>query len=129
MITKRASIASRSKDLFGKAVIPAAIISGLALKNIITHISREPKQRRMLDSIINDPQFKNIDKNTLTDWYATILHFAPSVADDRQTLVNLLRQISTFGSIDMQTVKLLTEIEKNHVSSDKDLTHWLDWVM
>ena len=117
------------RRLSGKAVIPAAIISGIALKNSLRELSRSPKCRQIFDSLANDPQFKDVDKNTLAEWYATIRHYAPSAAEDRQTAFNLLKQFATFGTIDIQTVKMLSEIEKNHTTADKNLAHWLDWMM
>ena len=55
---------------------------------------------------------KEVDRERLLEWYATIYHYAPKMSLDKVTVRELLQQFARFGRIDLQTLKTMAETEK-----------------
>lgn len=52
------------------------------------------------------------------EWYATIVHFAPTVSLDKNAVREILQGFARFGRVDLQTLKLLADTEKSMASDN-----------
>lgn len=98
------------------------VLTGAVIKQIIDKINNDANKKRIIEDIaLNDPTLKSIDKKKLMEWYATINYYAPTLANDKHTVSEVLRQFAMFGKIDINTLKMLADTEKSvsatHTSS------------
>ena len=56
------------KNVSGKAAIPAAILGGYAIKKLIDAVRQHPERRKVYERLVNDPEFKGIDRAKLLEW-------------------------------------------------------------
>lgn len=97
----------------GKYVGPI-LSGGLLLKSLYAKISNDIRRKSIIEDLsLNDPVLKNVGKAKLMEWYATIYHFSPKVSLDKTATADLLRNFASFNKVDMQSLKLLSETEKN----------------
>lgn len=90
------------------------VSGGLLLKTLYSRISNDIRRKSLLEDLaLNDPVLKKVDKNQLMEWYATIYHASPKISADKAVVRELLRNFAAYGKVDIQTVKLLSETEKN----------------
>ena len=92
------------------ALISGGIILGKALNSIKNDIRRKSL---IEDLYLNDPLLHEIDKAQLMEWYATIVHFAPTVSLDKNAVREVMHGFARFGRVDLQTLKMLADTEKN----------------
>ena len=105
----------------GKYVGPL-VSGGLLLKSLYAKISNDVRRKALIEDLrLNDPMLRKVDPAQLMEWYATIYHFSPKASLDKSAVRELLRSFVTFGKVDLQTLKLLTETEKNLTPKTKSL--------
>lgn len=89
------------------------IIAGYMLKQVIDKIKNDARKKRIIEDLsLNDPLLKEVDKQTLLQWYATMCYYAPTLANDKLTVTEILHTFARFGKIDFNTIKLLVDTEK-----------------
>lgn len=90
------------------------IASGFLLNRLKQKIQNNPRSRALIEDLIqNDPLIKEEDRDTVLQYYATIMNVAPSLALDKNAVRELLKQFIRFGKVDIQTLKILADTEKN----------------
>lgn len=92
------------------ALISGGIILGKALNSIKNDIRRKSL---IEDLYLNDTLLHEIDKAQLMEWYATIVHFAPTVSLDKNAVREVMHGFARFGRVDLQTLKMLADTEKS----------------
>ena len=67
-------------NLTGLSVAGAVVTGGVVLGKVINNIKNDIRRKSLLEDLhLNDPLLRDIDKAQLMEWYATIVHFAPTV--------------------------------------------------
>lgn len=98
-----------------KIPIAGALISGgIILGKALNSIKNDIRRKSLLEDLhLNDPLLHEIDKAQLMEWYATIVHFAPTVSLDKNAVREVMHGFARFGRVDLQTLKMLADTEKN----------------
>ena len=104
----------------GAAVLSGGVLAGSVLKSAYDAIRNNYKAKQVFESVANDPRLSKVDKGTLLEWFAAIYHYSPTAATDKATVKELLQQFATFGKVDLQTLKTLSEIEDKATGSRKN---------
>ena len=122
-IKKQAGAGELAKNLITAGDTAKAVMSiggllfgagGLAMKRIFDKINNDTRRKALIEDLANnDPLLKDIDKATVMQWYASIYRVAPSLSMDKSTVREVLHTFARFGRVDMQTLKMLSETEKN----------------
>lgn len=100
--------------LSGLSVVGAIVTGGLVIGKVINKIKNDIRRKSLLEDLrLNDPLLRDIDKAQLMEWYATIVHFAPTVSLDKNAVREILQGFARFGRIDLQTLKMLADTEKS----------------
>lgn len=100
--------------LSGLSVAGAVVTGGLVIGKVINKIKNDIRRKSLLEDLhLNDPLLRDIDKAQLMEWYATIVHFAPTVSLDKNAVREILQGFARFGRVDLQTLKLLADTEKS----------------
>lgn len=109
------SAANKLVRLAGPMKALSSIASGgLVLKMLYDKINNDVTRKAILEDLsLNDPILKNIPKPQLLEWYATIYKFSPRASSDKTAVREILQSFAKFGKVDMQTLKLLSDIEEN----------------
>lgn len=110
-------------NLTGLSVAGAVVTGGVVLGKVINNIKNDIRRKSLLEDLhLNDPLLRDIDKAQLMEWYATIVHFAPTVSLDKNAVREILQGFARFGRVDLQTLKLLADTEKSMASD-----HTVPW--
>lgn len=105
--------------LSGLSVAGAVVTGGLVIGKVINKIKNDIRRKSLLEDLhLNDPLLRDIDKAQLMEWYATIVHFAPTVSLDKNAVREILQGFARFGRVDLQTLKLLADTEKSMASDN-----------
>lgn len=100
--------------LSGLSVVGAIVTGGLVIGKVINKIKNDIRRKSLLEDLrLNDPLLRDIDKAQLMEWYATIVHFAPTVSLDKNAVREILQGFAHFGRVDLQTLKMLADTEKS----------------
>ena len=100
--------------LSGLSVVGAIVTGGLVIGKVINKIKNDIRRKSLLEDLrLNDPLLRDIDKALLMEWYATIVHFAPTVSLDKNAVREILQGFARFGRVDLQTLKMLADTEKS----------------
>lgn len=100
--------------LSGLSVVGAIVTGGLVISKVINKIKNDIRRKSLLEDLrLNDPLLRDIDKAQLMEWYATIVHFAPTVSLDKNAVREILQGFARFGRVDLQTLKMLADTEKS----------------
>lgn len=100
--------------LSGLSVVGAIVTGGLVIGKVINKIKNDIRRKSLLEDLrLNDQLLRDIDKAQLMEWYATIVHFAPTVSLDKNAVREILQGFARFGRIDLQTLKMLADTEKS----------------
>ena len=100
--------------LSGLSVVGAIVTGGLVIGKVINKIKNDIRRKSLLEDLrLNDPLLRDIDKAQLMEWYATIVHFAPTVSLDTNAVREILQGFARFGRVDLQTLKMLADTEKS----------------
>lgn len=103
------------------------VSGGLLLKSLYAKISNDVRRKALIEDLrLNDPVLQKVDQGQLMEWYATIYHFSPQTSLDKAAVRELLRGFATFGKVDMQTLKLLAETEKNLSPKPSSSSVWAE---
>lgn len=107
-------VESANRNL-GRLLTAGSLISGgIVLGKIYGKIQNDIQRKSILEDIhLNDPILKNVDKGTLLEWYATIVHFAPTFSLDKNAVREVLQNFARFGKVDIPTLNMLAATEKN----------------
>lgn len=96
------------------SVAGAAVTGSVVLGKVINKIKNDIRRKSLLEDLhLNDPLLHEIDKAQLMEWYATIVHFAPTVSLDKNAVREVMHGFARFGRVDLQTLKMLADTEKN----------------
>lgn len=112
----------RAFEVNGKtvAVATGVILSSYVIKSLISKVLNNAHCKAIIDDMkMNDPVLKNVDKATLLEWYATIYHFSPSYAKDKNAVRAMMLEFARHGKIDVAMLKTLTGMEKDVAASTK----------
>ena len=97
-----------------------SLISGFALAAKMRQLQNDTRRKAIIEDLCNtDPILKGADKKEILTYYATIYNMAPLVSLDKPTVRELLQNFIKFGRVDMQTIKTLTETEKNRAQNGR----------
>ena len=120
---KKASAGELAKNIISAGDTAKAVMSiggllfgagGLAMKRVFDKINNDTRRKALIEDLAaTDPLLKDIDKATVMQWYASIYRVAPTLSVDKSTVREVLHTFARFGRVDMQTLKLLSETEKN----------------
>lgn len=100
--------------LSGLSVVGAIVTGCLVIGKVINKIKNDIRRKSLLEDLrLNDPLLRDIDKAQLMEWYATIVHFAPTVSLDKNAVREILQGFARFGRVDLQTLKMLADTEKS----------------
>ena len=100
--------------LSGLSVVGAIVTGGLVIGKVINKIKNDIRRKSLLEDLrLNDPLLRDLDKAQLMEWYATIVHFAPTVSLDKNAVREILQGFARFGRVDLQTLKMLADTEKS----------------
>lgn len=100
--------------LSGLSVVGAIVTGGLVIGKVINKIKNDIRRKSLLEDLrLNDPLLRDIDKAQLMEWYATIVHCAPTVSLDKNAVREILQGFARFGRVDLQTLKMLADTEKS----------------
>ena len=122
MITKRGNVNASFGDALrrkapGLALIGSVATAHLAHKAYKQIMQNTRKKALIEDLLMTDPIIKNADKAEVMEYYALIDHMAPSISTEKPAVRELLQTFVRFGRVDMNTLKLLAETEKNKKQS------------
>lgn len=107
----------------GKMALPAmaAVAGTFVLKTILDKLKNDVRKKRIIEDLaLNDPLLKTVDKRQLYHWYATLCYYAPTLADDKLTVTEVLQNFARFGKVDFNTIKMLVESEKTVSDTTKN---------
>ena len=112
------------KSMLGKAPglsLIAAIATTTAISKAIRAIMNNTRKKALIeDLMISDPVIKNADKEQVLEYYALIDHIAPAISLEKPIVRELLQTFVRFGRVDMNSLKLLTETQKNYATAKKE---------
>ena len=126
MITKKAYIGQQLynsvRDQVGRSglgvpVIGTVVAGHIASKAIRAIQNNTRKKALIEDLMMTDPIIKNADKSEVLQYYAVIDSMSPSLALEKPAVKELLQTFVRFGRVDINTLKMLAETEKNKVQS------------
>ena len=102
---------AKVKSVFAPVGVLAG--AGMLISKACTRIQNDATRKNLLNDLhLNDPLLKEIPKDQLLEWYATIYHFAPKFSLDRGAVKETLEQFARFGRVDVNTLKMLADTEK-----------------
>lgn len=91
----------------------AAGISGTLLKTLINKIQNDMRRKAIIEDLATyDPILKNVDREQIKEWFATMYYYAPTMTADKNTVKEILTGFARFGKIDLSTLKTLAETEE-----------------
>ena len=126
-MAKTASMAGFVRAMGGKAMSNAVknvalgvtgavgltALSANLMSTIFNKISNDTRRKAIIEDLaLNDPILKEVDRDSLKEWYATMYYYAPTLTADRATVREVLTGFARFGRIDLQTLKMLAETEE-----------------
>ena len=123
MITKFANVGGGMWDRLTENVVmkspriagTAAILSSFALSKAIRTIQNNTRKKALIEDLMTtDPIISKADKAQVLEYYALIDNIAPAVSLERPIVRELLQSFIRFGRVDINTLKMLTETQKNH---------------
>lgn len=98
-------------------ILPATLAMSLGaygLKKVINKIQNDTNRKALLEDLMNtDPIIKKGPKEDVLKYYATIYNVAPDLSKDKNAVREILQSAVKFGRMDIQTIKSMTEIERN----------------
>ena len=101
------------------SILGAFVTGGAVIGKVINRIRNDIRRKSLLEDLyLNDPLLHEIDKAQLMEWYATIVHFAPTVSLDKNAVREVLHGFARFVRVDLQTLKMLADTEKSMDSSN-----------
>ena len=106
----------------------ATALSANILTTIYRKISNDTRRKAIIEDLAsNDIMLKEVDKDQLKEWYATMYYYAPTMTADKATVREVLQMFARFGKIDVKTLQLLTDTEDklNKMKSDSFVTKLL----
>lgn len=101
------------KGVVGKAAVPGLVLGAVSLNHLYGKIKNDSRRRAIFESLCWDPEFRDMDKSQLLEWFTTIYHYAPDITLDKVSVKELLKQFRQFDRVDIQTLKTLAETQKN----------------
>lgn len=103
--------------MFGAGVKPAVAgmaVGALGLKMLYDKIQRDRQAKQVIDDLMrNDPIISKEAPEKVMQYAATVYNVAPSVTRDHNIMKNLLQNFIKFGTVDLQSIKMLVDIEKS----------------
>ena len=120
-----ANTVSKHSSSLGKLAVPAlaAVAGGFVIKQILDKMHNDVRKTRIIEDLsLNDPLLKNVDKRQLYHWYALLCYYAPTLADDKLTVTEVLQNFARFGKVDFNTIKMLVDTEKTVSDTAKNRT-------
>lgn len=117
-IDKFKALPDKEKASFlGKVVKPSVAgvaIGALGLKMLYDKIQRDRQAKQVIDDLMrNDPIISKEAPDKVMQYAATVYNVAPSVTRDHNIMKNLLQNFIKFGTVDLQSIKMLVDIEKS----------------
>lgn len=107
----------------GKLAVPAlaAVAGGYIIKQILDKMRNDVRKTRIIEDLaLNDPVLRSVDKRQLYHWYATLCYYAPTLANDKLTVTEVLQNFARFGKVDFNTIKMLVDTEKSVSDTTKN---------
>lgn len=103
---------SEMMSVVGKGLGMAGI-SAVVFKSIINKIQNDMRRKAIIEDLANyDPMLKNVDREQLKEWFATMYYYAPTMTADKNTVREILTGFARFGKVDLSTLKTLAETEE-----------------
>ena len=91
----------------------AAGISTILLKSLVNKIQNDMRRKAIIEDLATyDPILKNVDREQIKEWFATMYYYAPTMTADKNTVREILTGFARFGKIDLSTLKTLAETEE-----------------
>lgn len=117
---QRAATVANNAGLMSKMTL-STIGAGFAIKRVIDKIRNDINKKRLLEDLaLNNPVLKQVPKDTLVEWYASICLYAPRLCTDKHTVAEVLQNFARFGKVDINTLKMLAETDSKVTSSLKN---------
>lgn len=115
LIDKTASFKGFMQGATNAAVVGTLLSLGANTFNSIKNkIQNDLRRKSLLEDLMrNDPIISKADKDQVLQFYATIFHVAPHLSADKNTVKDLLRNFITFDKVDLNSIKMLADAEKN----------------
>lgn len=93
----------------------AGILGAMTAFSGAKNMSKRKDFERALEQVLrNSPVIQEKDKQKATGFAETIFRFAPTVASDPNLLGSVLNSAIHYESLDLSTIKSLSEIEAKH---------------
>ena len=103
------------------ATLGALGLGANVMKTLINKIQNDMRRKAIIEDLANyDPILKNVDREQLKEWFATMYFYAPSMTADKNTVKEVLTGFARFGKIDLPTLKTLSETEEKLRKSRSD---------
>lgn len=104
------------------------IAGSTVLKKYYDKISNDVQRKSMLEDLcMHDPIIRGLDRKQVLEWYASIMHFAPTASKDKSLVRETLQSFARFGKPDLATLKMLAETEKA-MDSGSSMRSWGDLI-
>lgn len=107
----------------GRLAVPAlaVVAGGFIIKQILDKMHNDVRKTRIIEDLaLNDPLLRTVDKRQLYHWYATLCYYAPTLANDKLTVTEVLQNFARFGKVDFNTIKMLVDTEKSVSDTTKN---------
>lgn len=102
------------------AMALGGILAPYILKKVRANIDNDIRKKRIIEDLaLNDPLLKTVDRRQLYHWYATLCYYAPTLAQDKLTVAEVLNNFARFGKVDFNTIKMLVDTEKTVTETSK----------
>lgn len=93
-------------------LVGATALGANVLQTIFRKIDNDTRCKALIEDLAtNDPVLKEVDRDQLKEWYATMYYYAPTMSTDKATVKEILQGFARFGKIDIKTLQLLTDTE------------------
>ena len=77
----------RNNKAHALGTVGALISGGMLLSKMRNKLQNDMQRKDILEDLhLNDPILKQVDKASLIEWYATIMHFAPKFSLDKASV-------------------------------------------
>ena len=83
------------------------------IKTLVNKIQNDMRRKAIIEDLATyDPILKNVDREQIKEWFATMYYYAPTMTADKNTVKEILTGFARFGKIDLSTLKTLAETEE-----------------
>lgn len=122
-------LGSAGKAIGAASVAAIAGLGGLAVSKALGKVQnvadRRAFERSLERAVANNAMLRDGDEEKINRFAETIFRFAPNVAKDPNLLANILSNSVHYESLDLETIRAVTELEEKHAKNNPSVARKL----